>query len=178
MCAARPETGWSDVATLLRTLIQLANERIRITTAYFVPDPEITGRLCDAADRGVNVEVLIPGPHADKRFVQVAAEASYAELLDHGVNLWNFQPSMLHAKVMTVDALACNIGSANLDSRSTALDEEINVVVLDTDLAQTLDGHFDEDLDRSIKIERGRWEERSLPQKAFEAVSAPLRRFF
>ena len=171
------ETGWSDVATLLRTLIQLANERIRITTAYFVPDAEITGRLCDAADRGVHVDVLIPGPHADKRFVQVAAEASYAELLDHGVNLWNFQPSMLHAKVMTVDALASNIGSANLNSRSTALDEEINVVVLDPDMARTLDGHFDEDLDRSVKIERGRWEQRSRPQQVLEALSAPLRRY-
>ena len=172
------ETGWSDVDTLLRTLIQLANEHIRITTAYFVPDAEITGRLCDAADRGVSIDVLVPGPHADKRFVQVAAEASYAELLDHGVNLWNFQPSMLHAKVMTVDGVASNIGSANLNSRSTALDEEINVVVLDADMARTLDGHFDEDLARSVKIETARWEQRSLPQRAIETLSTPFRRFF
>jgi cardiolipin synthase len=162
----------------LRTLIQLAEDRIRITTAYFVPDREITGRLCDAADRGVTVEILMPGPYADKRFVQVAAEASYAELLDHGVNLWNFQPSMLHAKVMTVDGLVSNIGSANLNSRSTALDEEINVVVIDAAMARILDQHLDEDLERSLQIQPGRWEDRSRSQQLLEAVSTPFRRFF
>ena len=86
------ETGWSDVATLLRTLLQMAEDRVRITTAYFVPDEELISRLCDAADRGVDVDILIPGPHADKRVVQLAAETSYARLLDHGVRSGTTSP--------------------------------------------------------------------------------------
>src|SRR5206468_749707 len=120
-----------------------------IATAYFVPDPDLVQRICAASERGVEVEILLPGPHADKRFVQLAAEADYGALLDAGVHLWSFQPSMLHMKMTTVDGILANIGSANLNSRSMALDDEINLAVLDETLVRTLDAHFDEDLERS-----------------------------
>lgn len=169
------ETGWADVSTLFLTLMQLAERRLRITTAYFVPDEALCQRLCDAADRGVKVEILLPGPHADKRFVQAGGEASYAELMEHGVELWNFQPSMLHAKVMTVDGLVASVGSANLNARSTELDEEVNLVALDPELVSILDRQFDEDLERSVRIEQARWDERSVGQRAFEKLVTPLR---
>jgi cardiolipin synthase len=172
------ETGWSDVATLFRSLIQLAERQIRITTAYFVPDADLVRRLCEAAARGVAVHLLLPGPYADKRFVQVAGEAEYEVLLDHGVSIWNFQPSMLHAKVMTVDGLLANIGSANFNSRSVTWDEEINLVALDPDVVQTLDAHFQDDLDRSVRIRPGRWSARSGGQQAMENLLAPVRRLF
>jgi cardiolipin synthase len=172
------ETGWSDAATLVRTLLQLAEERVRITTAYFVPDEELTSRLCDASDRGVEVDVLIPGPHADKRVVQLAAESSYARLLEHGVAVWSFQPTMLHAKIMTVDGRVANIGSANLNRRSLSLDEEINIVALQPNLITMLDDHFEEDLDRSVRIRPGRWDRRSLTQRTVEHLVTPLRPFF
>src|SRR6202021_1779610 len=86
------ETGHSDVATLFRTLLQIAEQQIRITTAYFVPDDDLTERLCEAADRGIRVQILLPGPNADKRFVQLSSEAGYERLLASGVELWNFQP--------------------------------------------------------------------------------------
>jgi cardiolipin synthase len=172
------ETGWSDMATLFRALLQLARERIRITTAYFVPDEDLTGRLLDAAGRGVEIDILLPGPHADKRFVQLAGEDEYGDLLDGGVRIWNFQPSMLHAKVMTVDGCVANIGSANLNMRSVSLDEEINVVVVDDDLAATLEKQFDEDLDRSVRIDRSRWKQRSRVQRLKETVVRPIRRLF
>ena len=85
---------------------------------------------------------------------------------------------MLHAKVMTVDGVVANIGSANLNARSTALDEEINVVALDAELVQVLDEQFDEDLERSVRIEPGRWKERSLPQRLAEQAVRPIRRWF
>ncbi len=172
------ETGWSDIATLFRTLLQLAEHRLRIATAYFVPDDELMTCLCDAARRGVDITILLPGPHADKRFVQVAAESSYEPLLQAGIRICNFQPSMMHAKIMTVDGIVANIGSANFNSRSTQLDEEINVVALDEELVTTLDDQFDDDLERSIEIKRGRWERRALPQQLAERVVSPLRRFF
>jgi len=118
------------------------------------------------------------GPHADKRVVQLAAESSYARLLDHGVSIWNYQPTMLHAKLMTVDGRLGNIGSANLNRRSCFLDEEINVVVLERGLVRLLDDQFEDDLDRSVRIRPGRWERRSPAQRAVEQLVVPIRRFF
>jgi cardiolipin synthase len=172
------EVGWSDVATLFRTLLQAAQSCVRITTAYFVPDDDLTDRLCDAAERGLQVQILLPGPHADKRFVQLAGEAMYPRLLASGVELWNFQPTMMHAKVMTVDGVVANIGSANLNARSTECDEEINVVALDAELVQILDEQFDEDLERSVRIEAANWKERSLSQRVAEQAVGPIRRWF
>jgi len=168
------ETGWSDVATLFRTLLQLAQHRIRITTAYFVPDEELIDRLC----RGVEIEILLPGPYADKRFVQLAGEAEYGRLLDAGVRIWLYQRSMLHAKVMTVDQQIANVGSANLNARSGALDEEINIVALDPEIAAVLDRHFDDDLEISIRIEPGQWQERSVVQRLAEQAVAPVKKLF
>jgi cardiolipin synthase len=172
------ETGDSDIYTLFRTLCDLAEERLRLATAYFVPDAEMVQRLVRAAERGVDVELLLPGPHADKRFVQVASEVTYPTLLDAGVKIWNFQPSMLHAKIMTVDGTVSNVGSANLNARSTQLDEEINIVVIDRDLTEILDRQYDEDLVRSVRMEPGRWERRSPAQRLVEAAVAPIKRFF
>jgi cardiolipin synthase A/B len=172
------ESGRSDVATLFAALLQSARERVRIATAYFVPDEDLSEKLIDAVERGVEVEILLPGPHADKRFVQLAGEARYDELLEAGVKIWNFQPSMLHAKVMTVDGAVANIGSANLNARSTLHDEEINLVVLDAAITEILDRQFDEDLERSEQIEPGRWRSRSLAQRVFERLVHPIRRLF
>jgi cardiolipin synthase len=169
------ETGWSDISTLFLALLQLAEERVRITTAYFVPDTQLNERICEAAERGVTVEILLPGPHADKRFVQVAGQSSYERLLSCGVRIWQFQPSMLHAKIMTVDGIVANIGSANLNARSTELDEEINLVVFDRDLVRELDRQFEDDLERSEEMVEDRWEHRPLPQRAFERAAGLFR---
>jgi len=172
------ESGDSDIYTLFRTLCELAEHRVRIATAYFVPDADTVGRLVAAVDRGVDVDLLLPGPHADKRFVQLAGEATYSTLLNAGVKLWTFQPSMLHTKIMTVDGIVSNVGSANLNARSTKLDEEINIVVIDRDLTATLDRHYDDDLARSVRMESGRWARRSAVQRLVETAVAPIKRFF
>jgi cardiolipin synthase len=169
------ESGWSDISTLFLALLQLAQTRVRITTAYFVPDSMLNDRLSSAAERGVQVEILLPGPHADKRFVQLAGESSYARLLESGVRIWLFQPSMLHAKVMTIDGVVANIGSANLNGRSTRLDEEINLVAFDPELVRVLDAQFDEDLERSEEIVAGRWGRRPLPQRVYERAAGLFR---
>jgi cardiolipin synthase len=169
-------TGGSDLNSVFRTLLDLTQRRLRVTTAYFVPDDDLTTRLCDAATRGVQVQILLPGPFADKRFVQLAAEVDYETLIEAGVELWNFQPSMMHAKTMTVDGLVANVGSANFNARSLKCDEEINMVVFDPTIVRTLDGHFDDDLERSVRIDPQRWKRRSLLQRAKERIVAPLRR--
>jgi cardiolipin synthase len=168
-------TGGSDLASVFRALMQLTQRQLRVTTAYFVPDDDLTKRLCDAATRGVQVQILLPGPFADKRFVQLAAEVDYEDLIESGVELWNFQPSMMHAKTMTVDGLLANVGSANFNARSLNCDEEINMVIFDPSVVRTLDRHFDEDLERSVRIDPCRWERRSIRQRVKEHLVAPLR---
>ncbi len=172
------EHGRGDVDTLFRSLLQLADTRVRIATAYFVPDRDLIGRLCAAAERGTQVQILLPGPGADKRFVQLAGERRYARLLDAGIEIWTFQPSMLHAKVMTIDGFVSNIGSANLNRRSVTLDEEVNLVALDPALTSLLDAQFDDDLSRSVRIQPGRWQHRSSAQRVAERLVTPVRRLF
>ena len=124
----------------------------------------------------MNVEILLPGPHGDKRFVQLAGQAVYEELLAHGIRIWQFQPSMLHAKIMTVDRSRGEASARpNFNARSTELDEEINLVALDRPLVRLLDDQFDEDLERSEEIDPSRWEERSLARRALVGLTKPLR---
>jgi cardiolipin synthase len=167
--------GGSDLVNVFRTLLQLAQRQFRVTTAYFVPDDDLTERLCDASARGVKVQILLPGPYADKRFVQLAGEVNYESLIGAGVELWNFQPSMMHAKIMTVDGHVANVGSANFNSRSLNCDEEINMVIFDDSIVRILDRQFDDDLERSIRIDPSRWEQRSVLQRVRERVVTPLR---
>jgi cardiolipin synthase len=170
------EVGWSELATVVRALLVLARGRVRITTAYFVPDEDTCELLCDTARRGVDVQLLLPGPHADKRFVQLASESQYQALLDAGVEVWAYQPSMLHAKVMTVDGSAANVGSANFNSRSLRKDEEVSLVVFDPELVALLDDHFDDDRKRSDPIDPSGWDDRGGMQRVKEAATSVLRR--
>jgi cardiolipin synthase A/B len=166
------EAGNSDVWNLFRVLIDCADDCIRICTAYFTPDVEITRRLKEAAERGVHVQVLVPGPHADKRFVQVASEAGFEELLEAGVSICTFLPSMLHAKVMTIDGSLAVVGSANFNRRSTQYDDEVVMVIFGDAMTALLDRHMDEDLARAEPIDLEDWEQRGLLQRVQEkAVS-------
>ncbi|MFH9266110.1 phosphatidylserine/phosphatidylglycerophosphate/cardiolipin synthase family protein [Streptomyces sp. NPDC017546] len=169
--------GWQDMQTLIRVVLESAEERVRLTTAYFAPDAYFTGLLCDAARRGVEVEILLPGPHTDKRVCQLAGQRFYEELTACGVKIHQYQPTMLHAKILTVDRVASLIGSTNFNRRSLDHDEEVMLAVLDRDFTATLDGHFDEDREKSVLIERGRWKRRDLLQRAREAAVLPIRRF-
>ena len=166
--------GWSDMSSLFRALLKLARERVRITTAYFVPDEETSELLCATAGRGVDVQVLAPGPHIDKRLVQLASESQIEPLLDAGVQVWAYQPTMLHAKTMIVDGLVANVGSANFDARSLLRDEEVNMVVFDTEFAAALERDFAADVARSAPFDAERWSQRGPVQRAKEAVMEVL----
>ncbi|MFJ2027612.1 phosphatidylserine/phosphatidylglycerophosphate/cardiolipin synthase family protein [Streptomyces sp. NPDC087897] len=169
--------GWQDMQTLIRIVLESAEERVRLTTAYFAPDAYFTGLLCDTARRGVEVEILLPGPHTDKRVCQLAGQRYYEELTACGVKIYQYQPTMLHTKSLTIDRVAALIGSTNFNRRSLDHDEEVMLAVLDRDFTATLDGHFDEDREKSVLIERGRWKRRDLLQRAREAAVVPIRRF-
>jgi len=170
--------GWDDLQSTFRVLLDSATERLSLATAYFAPDDFFLDRLCEAARRGVDVDVLLPGPHADKRVCQLASEATYDQLTSCGVRVWNFQPSMMHAKIMIVDGIAAVVGSSNFNRRSLDHDEEVVLVALDESFAEQLTRDFDADLKRSEQIDLTRWRNRSPRQRILEAATTPLRRFF
>jgi cardiolipin synthase A/B len=169
--------GWNDMATVFRVMIESAQERLRMMTAYFVPDDCFQQLFLDAVRRGVQVDVMLPGPHADKRVCQLASESIYSTLVEGGVRIWAFQPSMLHAKVMTVDGIASVIGSANMNRRSMAHDEEVVLSVLDPVVARRLEDDFDAELPRCVRIEPRRWQDRPLHQKVQEKATTVIHRW-
>lgn len=169
--------GWDDMQSAFHVMLASARERLRIATAYFAPDDEFIDTLCAAPARGVDVDLLVPGPHADKRVSQLTSEAAYERLVDCGIKVWTFQPSMMHAKVMTVDGTAAVVGSSNFNRRSLDHDEEVVLIALDPDLTAQLDADLDDDFSRSVEIDLSRWRNRSPAQRALEAAVRPIRRW-
>ncbi|MFI0806032.1 phosphatidylserine/phosphatidylglycerophosphate/cardiolipin synthase family protein [Streptomyces echinatus] len=169
--------GWQDMQTLIRVMLTSAEERFRLATAYFAPDTYFVDLLCRTARRGVRVEILLPGPHTDQRACQLAGQHHYKRLLEAGVRIRQYQPTMMHAKIMTVDSVASLIGSTNFNRRSLDHDEEVMLAVLDEEFTAALDRDYDADLRRSVDIDLARWNRRAVLQRAKEAAVTPIRRF-
>ncbi|TCR19622.1 phospholipase D-like domain-containing protein [Streptomyces sp. B1-3] len=169
--------GWQDMQTLIRVMLASAEERFRLATAYFAPDTYFVDLLCDTARRGVRVEILLPGPHTDQRACQLAGQQHYRRLLEAGVRIRQYQPTMMHAKIITVDSVASLIGSTNFNRRSMDHDEEVMLAVLDEAFTTALDQDYEADLEHSVDIELARWKRRPALQRAKEAAVTPIRRF-
>lgn len=162
---------WSDIVMLYQALITMAKKSIRITTAYFNPNPVIISLLKEASERGVEVQVMVPGKITDKQVARVAGDECFETLLNANIDLWYYQKTMLHAKVITVDGMLSCVGSANFNHRSMLKDDEINVVILDEEVTGKLNTQFDEDLTHCEKIEEGRWKKRSFFKRSIEKAS-------
>lgn len=160
--------GVSRMSILKRLLIELARERVDITTAYLAPDDGALEAVTDACRRGVDVRILLPGRHVDKRVAGLAAQDHFERLLTAGARLFLYQRSMLHAKTMTVDGVVADVGSANFNSRSLAQDEEIDLVAFSRRVAGTLDDHFEADLRQAEEVSLERWRDRNGLQKLAE----------
>ena len=168
--------GDTNVEALYYLAIASARRSMDLTAAYFVPRPAFTDALCEAARRGVQVRILVPGPHIDKGFVRVAGRAAYAELLEAGVRVFEFQPTMLHAKTLVVDGAWSSVGTINFDNRSFQLHDEVTLCVWDERFAGRLGEAFEHDLERSEEIEPGRWNGRAPHQRVTEDATRMLRR--
>ncbi|HZF91474.1 phospholipase D-like domain-containing protein [Streptomyces sp.] len=169
--------GWQDMQTLIRVMLTSAEQRFRLATAYFAPDTYFVDLLCATAQRGVRVEILLPGPHTDQRACRLAGQYHYARLLGAGVEIHQYQPTMMHAKIITVDGVASLTGSTNFNRRSMDHDEEVMLAVLDQEFTAGLDRDFDADLERSTAIDPARWKRRAALQRLRETAVLPIRRF-
>jgi cardiolipin synthase len=178
MMVVRSSAGVGDTnaEALYYLAIAAARSRLDLTAAYFVPRPAFTEALCDAAGRGVRVRVLVPGPHIDKAPVRIAGRASYDQLVDCGVEVHEYQPTMLHAKTMVVDGAWSSVGSVNFDNRSFQLHDEATLCVQSEAFARELTEQFERDLEVSERIEPGRWNRRGPAQRAGEAALKLARR--
>ncbi len=169
-----PRSGGTATAQLFYAAIAGARERLWITTAYFAPDQALLAALCQAAARGVDVRILVNGPNVDKEVVRETGQGHYGHLMEAGVRIFEYQQTMLHAKVMIADSWA-NLGSSNLEHRSLGLDDELIVAFSDPVVVEELAEHFHDDLKVSVEFDLDRWKRRSLAKRAREAAGNVFR---
>jgi cardiolipin synthase len=147
--------------------IASAQKTIRLTNAYFVPDDLSLQMLVAARRRGVQVQVLVPA-HNDSRFGRAAARSRWGPLLEAGVEIYRYEPAMLHCKLMQVDDYFLTIGSANFDNRSFGINDEVNINVLDRELAREGLRQFEADIARSSRLTLEEFNRRPWWQKAVD----------
>jgi cardiolipin synthase A/B len=168
--------GDTNVEALYYLAIASAGRSIDLTAAYFVPRPAFVDALAESAGRGVTVRILVPGPHIDKGFVRLAGRAAYETLLEAGVEIWEYQATMLHAKTMVVDGVWSSVGSVNFDNRSFQLHDEATLGIWDEHFARLLTESFETDLERSERIDPKRFQDRSGWHRGREAATKLVRR--
>jgi len=161
IAAARADT-LSMSKLLLYMAIQASRRSIWIENAYFVPDWQIREGLVAAARRGVDVRVVVPGEHMDAPNVQAAARYHYGELLDAGVKIYEYQPTMLHNKVMVVDEIWSTVGSINFVNRSMKKNAEVNIAIYDRAFAQQVEAMVLADIERCRILTKKEWKKRGL----------------
>ena len=161
----------SSVALLYTVAIACARREVIIQNPYFAPDEGVCELLGMMVKRGVAVHLMIPGAHTDSPFVRRAGCYLYEDLLRVGVRLYEFEPTLLHQKIVIVDGIWSHVGSTNFDSRSLSLNEEIGVGLLDRDIAAELRDAFDDDLKRSSEITLAQWRQRGPQARAFDWIA-------
>ena len=170
-----PEEGSESVRLMYLLSITCAAKSIRLASAYFVPDDLSVHSFVEAAKRGVKVEIILPGGHIDTHLVRRASRSRWGPLLEAGVNIYEYQPTMFHCKVMIVDDLWVSVGSTNFDNRSFRLNDEANLNILDGDFAREQAMVFERDRDRSRQITLDEWKNRPLNEKIREHAAGLLR---
>ena len=160
--------GASNVKLLYLLAIAAARRTIDLQSPYLVLDGSMRFALDEARGRGVRIRLLTEGERTDASAVKYASRAQYQALLDAGYEVHEFQPTMMHAKVMVVDRHLSIVGSANFDNRSLELNDEQTSAVFDPGLAAVLAASFERDLARARRLSAGEWRKRSLFEKTRE----------
>jgi cardiolipin synthase len=163
-----PEGGASAMKLLYLLAIASARSTLDIESPYFVMDESTQWSLEDARRRGVKVRMVVEGDITDAKPVKFASRASYERLLERGIQLHEYQPAMMHAKVIVIDGLLSIFGSANFDNRSLELNDELNVAVFDPALAARFTSDFERDIARSKTLRLDEWRARPLHIRARE----------
>jgi cardiolipin synthase len=162
-------TGGSESMQLMYLLsIAAASKSILLSSSYFVPDDRAIKALADAAKRGVRIRIITPGDKIDTEIVRRASRARWGDLLKAGVEIYEYQPTMFHCKVMIADGFLVSTGSTNFDNRSFRLNDEANLNVYDPAFAAEMTKVFEKDLASSRRITLEQWENRPAMEKVVE----------
>jgi cardiolipin synthase len=172
---ASPSGGSESMHLMYLLSIAAAEATIDLAASYFVPDRLLIEALIAARGRGVRVRILLPGPHIDALTVKIASKADWGALLRAGAEIYVYQPTMLHTKLLVIDAEFVSVGSTNFDIRSIRLNDEASLNIYNSDFATQMTAMFEADLLEAEPYSLARWESRPLRQKFAEKILLPIK---
>jgi cardiolipin synthase len=170
-----PREGTESVRLMYLLSIAAARKNLRLSVPYFVPAGLTIRELVEARERGVDVEIIVPGARTDAPIVRYASRAQWGKLLKAGVKIYEYQPTMYHCKMMIVDDVWVSVGSANFDTRSFRLNDEANLNVFSPAFAAEQIRIFEADKQKAREYTYAEWKRRSLWKRFMEHVTAPFR---
>jgi cardiolipin synthase len=168
MFSSSPSGGSDDMQLMYLMAITAATNSIHLASAYFVPDKLTINAIVEAAKRGVKVQIVTPGKRIDTHTVREASRACWGDLLRAGVEIYEYQPTMFHCKLLVVDEYLVSVGSTNFDSRSFKLNDEANLNIYDRDFAKQQTATFAKDIQKSERITLEKWLHRPFKEKLIE----------
>jgi cardiolipin synthase len=145
-----------------------ARRKLYLSTSYFVPDKHTRQAVAERARQGVDVRVLVPNEHTDAKPIRLAGRSYYDELLSAGVRIYEYQPTMMHCKLVVIDEQWSIVGSANMDVRSKELNQENVLGILDTEFAGQIESTFLQDIEHAREIKLDEWRRRGLWERSKE----------
>jgi cardiolipin synthase len=175
MFGSSPVGGSESMHLMVLLALTAAKNSIDIENAYFVPDKLTVEALCSAARRGVRVRIVVPGRYTDARVGRWAAQGLYGSLLESGIQIYEYQPTMMHCKVLVIDGMWSSMGSANFDDRSFRLNDEANLNVFSEELALGQIRLIDADIAKSRRMVLKKWRSRALGRRVNERLALLLR---
>ena len=175
MVIASPAGGSESMHLMYLMSIAAASKSIDLAASYFVPDPLVISALLAARERGVRVRVLLPGPEIDSATVRISSRATWGSLLRNDVELHEYQPTMMHTKMLIVDGIMTSVGSTNFDIRSFRLNDEASLNIYDAQFAEAMTATFNKDLESAKRYTYEAWQHRPWQQKAGEILTRPFK---
>jgi cardiolipin synthase A/B len=170
-----PREGGDSARLMFLLSIAAARQRILIGNSYFVPDSRTIKALVAALQRGVQIEIIVPGRHIDTKITRRASRSQWGPLLTAGATIYEYQPTMYHCKLLVIDDCWVSVGSTNFDNRSFRLNDEANLNVFDQHFADEQAGVFAMDKQVSRQVTLSEWQQRPRLEKALESLAGLLR---
>ena len=175
MFISSPAGGSESMRLMYLMAITAAEEAIDIEAAYFIPDALMSRELIKARARGVRIRILLPDKHLDSETVRIATKRAWGPLLESGVEIHEYDPTMLHCKMLIFDHYMVSVGSTNFDMRSFELNDEASLNIYNAKFAQHVTQVFEEDLKHSTAYDFAQWQGRPWLEKLAEVVLVPIR---
>ena len=175
MFVSSPAGGSESMRLMYLMAITAAEQSIDIEAAYFIPDALMSRELIKARARGVRIRILLPDKHLDSETVRIVTKRAWGPLLESGVEIHEYAPTMFHCKMLIFDDYMVSVGSTNFDMRSFEINDEASLNIYNAQFAQQMTAVFEEDLKRSTAYDFAQWQRRPLLEKFADVELVPIR---